>query len=111
MSLEPDKRKGEIAFIVADPWQGLGLGTKLVDYTIEIAKDMDVETLYAIMLSDNYQAINLLKNMGFTLQSQEDGTIKGILNLREEMQQDMPERECRKNQEKAEPLGDVSNIT
>ena len=84
ISLEPDRKKGEIAFIVADPWQGLGLGTKMVDYAIEIAKDMEVETLYAIMLSDNYQAINLTKKMGFTLQSQEDGTVKGVLNLKEE---------------------------
>ena len=106
VSLEPDRRKGEIAFIVADPWQGLGLGTKLVDYTIEVAKDMGVETLYAIMLSDNYRAINLLKNMGFTLQSQEDETIKGVLNLKEELQQSVPEKECWKNQEKAEPLKD-----
>jgi acetyltransferase len=106
VSLEPDRRKGEIAFIVADPWQGLGLGTKLVDYTIEIAKDMGVETLYAIMLPDNYRAINLLKNMGFTLQSQEDETIKGVLNLKEELQQSVPEKECWKNQEKAEPLKD-----
>jgi len=85
VSLEPDKKQGEIAFIVADPWQGLGLGTKMVDYAIEIAKDMDVETLYAIMLPDNYQAINLMKKMGFALQRQEDGTVKGVLNLKEEM--------------------------
>ncbi|MEM3652608.1 MAG: GNAT family N-acetyltransferase, partial [Nitrososphaerales archaeon] len=50
VSLEPDRKKGEIAFIVADPWQGLGLGTKMVDYVIEIAKEMGVESLYAIML-------------------------------------------------------------
>ncbi len=40
VSIEPDGKAGEIAFIVADPWQGLGLGTKLVDYAIEICKDM-----------------------------------------------------------------------
>jgi acetyltransferase len=84
VSLEPDRKKGEIAFIVADPWQGLGLGTKMVDYTIEVCKDMGVENLYAIMLPDNYRAINLTKKMGFTLQNQEDGTVKGVLNLKEE---------------------------
>jgi len=85
VNLEPDRKRGEIAFIVADPWQGLGLGTKLVDYVIEIAKDMGVEVLYAIMLEDNYRAINLAKTMGFVLTRQEDGTVKGILNLKEEM--------------------------
>jgi len=84
VSLEPDRKAGEIAFIVADPWQGLGLGTKMVDYTIEVCKDMGVETLYAIMLADNHRAINLTKKMGFTLKYQEDGTVKGVLNLKEE---------------------------
>jgi acetyltransferase len=84
VSLEPDRKAGEIAFIVADPWQGLGLGTKMVDYVIEICKDMGVETLYGIMLPDNYRAINLTRKMGFELKYMEDGTVKGILNLKEE---------------------------
>lgn len=72
---------------MADPWQGLGLGTKMVDYTIEICKEVGVETLYAIMLPDNHRAINLTKKMGFTLKYQEDGTVKGVLNLKEETMQ------------------------
>ena len=84
VSLEPDGKTGEIAFIVADPWQGLGLGTKLVDYAIEICKDMKVEKLYAIMLPDNFQAINLMKKMGFVTKFMEDGTVRGTLNLKEE---------------------------
>jgi GNAT superfamily N-acetyltransferase len=31
--------------IVADPWQNLGLGSKLMDYAIEICKDMKLETV------------------------------------------------------------------
>jgi acetyltransferase len=84
VGIEPDSKAGEIAFIVADPWQGSGLGTKIVDYAIEIAKDMNVETLYAIMLSDNFRAINLMKKMGFTITYPQDGTVKGTLNLKEE---------------------------
>jgi acetyltransferase len=85
VSIEPDGKAGEIAFIVADPWQGLGLGTKLVDYAIEICKDMKIETIYAIMLPDNYRALNLTKKMGFKLEYLDDGTVKGILNLKEEL--------------------------
>jgi len=84
VGVEPDGKAGEIAFIVADPWQGLGLGTKLVDYAIEICKDMKLETLYAIMLVDNYRAISLMKKMGFTITYMEDGTVRGTLNLKEE---------------------------
>ncbi|MFZ0965838.1 MAG: GNAT family N-acetyltransferase, partial [Candidatus Bathyarchaeia archaeon] len=86
VSIEPDGKTGEIAFIVADPWQGLGLGTKLVDYAIEICKEREIETLYAIILPDNYRAMNLMKKMGFTLSYMEDRNVKGILNLIEEEQ-------------------------
>ena len=84
VSIEPDGKTGEIAFIVADPWQGLGLGTKLVDYVLEICADMKLETIYAIMLADNYRAMGLMKKMGFTVKYMDDGTVKGTLDLREE---------------------------
>ncbi len=85
-SLEPNRKSGEIAFIVADPWQGLGLETQMVEYMIEICKDMKVETVYGIMLSDNNRAISLMKKTGFHITYLEDGTVKGILNLKEEEQ-------------------------
>jgi acetyltransferase len=85
LSIEPGGKSGELAFIIGDQWQGLGLGTKIVDYTIEIAKEMGIETIYAIMLPDNYRALNLTKKMGFKLEYLDDGTVKGILDLKEEI--------------------------
>jgi acetyltransferase len=85
LSIEPNGKSGELAFIIGDQWQGLGLGTKIVDYVIEIAKEMGIETIYAIMLPDNYRALNLTKKMGFKLEYLDDGTVKGILNLKEEL--------------------------
>jgi acetyltransferase len=84
VSLEPDRKSGEIAFIIADPWQGLGLGTKMVDYVLEICKDMKLETIYAIMLPDNRRAISLMSKMGFDVKYLDDGTVKAILNLKGE---------------------------
>jgi acetyltransferase len=84
VSIEPNGKKGEIAFIVADRWQGLGLGTKMVDYVLEICKDMKVETVYAIILPDNYRAISLMKKMRFTIEYLDDGTARATLNLKEE---------------------------
>jgi acetyltransferase len=85
LSIEPNGKSGELAFIIGDQWQGLGLGTKIVDYVLEIAKEMGVETVYAIMLPDNYRALNLTKKMGFKLEYLDDGTVKGILDLKEEL--------------------------
>jgi acetyltransferase len=84
VSIEPNGKTGEIAFIVVDAWQGLGLGTKMVDYVLEICADMKLQTIYAIMLPDNNRAISLMKKMGFTIKYMEDGTVKGTLDIREE---------------------------
>ncbi len=84
VGFEPDSKTGEIAFIVADPWQGLGLGTKMVDYVLEICKDMKIETVYAIMLSENFRAVNLMRKMGFAITFMDDGNVKGTLDLKEE---------------------------
>jgi len=84
LSIEPDGKSGELAFIVVDKWQGLGLGTKIVDYVLEIAKEKGIEKVFAIMLSDNCRALNLTKKMGFQHEYLSDGTVKGFLNLKEE---------------------------
>jgi acetyltransferase len=67
LTIDTDGKSGEIAFIVADPWQGLGLGSKMVEYMIEICKDRGLETIYALTLADNHGAIRLLKKKGFTI--------------------------------------------
>jgi acetyltransferase len=82
--LESDGKNGEIAFIVSDCYQGLGLGTKMVDYVLDLAKGKGVESVYAIMLPDNYRALSLTKKMGFKIDYLSDGTIKANLNLQEE---------------------------
>ncbi len=83
--VEPDGKTGEIAFIVADPWQGLGLGWKMVDYMIEICRDKRLETIYALILRDNHRAIILVKEMGFAIAHFDEDTVKATLNLKEEL--------------------------
>ncbi|MDW8022612.1 MAG: bifunctional acetate--CoA ligase family protein/GNAT family N-acetyltransferase [Nitrososphaerota archaeon] len=85
VSLDPDGKSGELAFLVADPWQGLGLGTKLVDYVIEICRERGLETIYALMVPENLKAIELMKKFGFTLKYTEEGVIKGTLTLKEDV--------------------------
>jgi acetyltransferase len=84
ISIESDRKHSEMAFIVSDYWQGLGLGTKLVDYTLDIAKQKGIENVYVIMLQDNYRALSLTKKMGFKIEYLSDGTVKGELNLKDE---------------------------
>lgn len=82
LSIEPDGRSGEFAIIVTDEFQGVGLGTKLTDQVLEVAYDMGVETVYSVMLAENYRAISLMKRMGFSLAYADDGTVEATLKLR-----------------------------
>jgi acetyltransferase len=84
LSIESDEKSGEMAFIVSDYWQGLGLGTKMVDYVLDIAKEKGIDNVNAIILQDNYRALSLTKKMGFNIEYINDGTVKATLNLKEE---------------------------
>jgi acetyltransferase len=84
LSIESDEKSGEMAFIVSDYWQGLGLGTKMVDYVLDIAKEKGIDDVNAIIMQDNYRALSLTKKMGFNIEYLTDGTVKATLNLKEE---------------------------
>ncbi|MGD6852532.1 MAG: acetate--CoA ligase alpha subunit [Candidatus Bathyarchaeia archaeon] len=116
LSIESDGKHGEMAFIVSDYWQGLGLGTKLVDYSLDIAKEKGVENVYAIMLQDNYRALSLTKKMGFQIEYLSDGTVKGTLDLKGEdidfrcMQHKLPEPPKEEKKEAKAPEEKLSVI-
>lgn len=82
LSIESDGKRGEMAFIIIDHWQDLGLGTKMVNHVLAIAKEKGIENVYTIMLQDNYKALSFVKKMGFDLEYLSDGTVKGSLELK-----------------------------
>jgi acetyltransferase len=65
--IEPDRETGEFAIVVADDFQGSGLGLKLLDNMIGIAQDKGLKSVYGIVLNDNWKMIGLAKNLGFTV--------------------------------------------
>ena len=81
-TLDSDKKSGELAFIVADQWQDLGLGTIMVEHVLNICRDKKIEIIYSFMLPNNYRGIRFLKKMGFNLVYLEQGDVKGVLDLK-----------------------------
>jgi len=69
---EPDQKRGEFAVVIADQYQGRGLGRKLLDMLINIGEDKHLETIYGVVLRDNRTMLSLCREMGFTLTPQED---------------------------------------
>lgn len=78
---EPGGNTGEFAVVVGDEWQGKGLGAKLLDYIIDIGKDMKLETIYGYLISDNVKMIHLCTQKGFEMKPAEEGIMKGVLKL------------------------------
>jgi acetyltransferase len=64
--------KAEFAIIVADKFQGQSLGSRMVDYSLEVARDKGIRIVHAFTLRDNTCMIQMLKNRGFSLTLEED---------------------------------------
>jgi len=81
LMIEPGRKCGEFAVVVGDQWQGLGLGSKLVDCIIEVGEDMNLEAVYGYVISGNSRMINLCTKKGFRMEPLEDGLTKVTLDL------------------------------
>jgi acetyltransferase len=79
--VEPDGKSGEFAVLVGDQWQGLGLGSKLMDSLIEVAKDMRMEKIYGFVIADNYKMLDMCKKKGFTIETLDEETALASITL------------------------------
>ncbi len=80
--IESDFRTGEFAVLVHDDYQNKGLGYKLVDMLIGVAQEKRLNTIYGIVLSDNYRMLNICRKSGFRLEPMPEGLTKVQLLLK-----------------------------
>ena len=79
--LEPGRKCGEFAVVVGDQWQGLGLGSKLVDFIVKISKDMRLKTIGGAILSRNLKMIHLCTKKGFKMEPVDEDTVRASMKL------------------------------
>jgi acetyltransferase len=73
----------EFALVVADSWQGRGIGRRLLAKLIEAARCRGVKRLRGEILATNRPMLGLASKLGFTLERREDPTItRALLDLR-----------------------------
>lgn len=60
---DPGTDRAEYAAIVADRWQGRGLGLALTKQLIESARRRGVRAFYALVLFENARMLNLLRDL------------------------------------------------
>ena len=68
----PDKASCEFSLVVADDFNGKGLGSRLMLNIMEVAKDKGLAEIDGIVLSNNPGMLRLMKNLGFSIQSMPD---------------------------------------
>ena len=81
MVMAADRSTAEFAVIVADPWQGKGLGEKLIERVIEIARDNGVKSLWGEVLATNLPMLSLVKKVGFTIKAFDEGVRRVEMSL------------------------------
>ena len=67
--------------LVADDFQGKGLGLKLTDFIIGVAEDKGLKSIYGIMLSENAKMIHMVERLGFKVQRISSSESKITLEL------------------------------
>lgn len=60
----PDGRGAEYALVVADAWQGRGLGRRLMSMLIDAAREQGLEYIEGLVLADNRPMLRLMTSLG-----------------------------------------------
>ncbi len=76
--LDPKTQAAEVAFIVQDEWQQKGMGTFLMDYIAQIARQRGVRHFYAKVLPANKPMLAIFHNSGFKVNTEFDGDAYSI---------------------------------
>jgi len=68
----PDRHKAEFSIAVGDPWQGKGIGKKLLERCLDAGRDYGVETIQGYVLAKNRQMLEVGRELGFRVSRNED---------------------------------------
>ncbi|MGD8312948.1 MAG: bifunctional acetate--CoA ligase family protein/GNAT family N-acetyltransferase [Gammaproteobacteria bacterium] len=69
----------EFALVVSDKWQRLGIGHRMMNLLIRIARDRGLESMEGEVLSSNTKMLGLLKSLDFHITDHaDDGSIKTV---------------------------------
>ena len=80
--LDKDSPSAEFAIVIADAWQGRGIGKRLLGELVDVARRRGLKRLYGDVLGMNRSMLELVRKLGFKLSRHEDPTLtRASLNL------------------------------
>ena len=79
----PDKRSCEFAIVVADDWQGRGIGTHLMQSLMRVAKSRGINLMEGEIIAGNAHMRALMRRLGFKVRANPDdeGVVQAIREL------------------------------
>jgi len=69
-SSDSDAVNCECAVVVADQWQGRGLGTALMRHLIDIARARGIDRMYSVDMAENADMRELAMHLGFRVRAE-----------------------------------------
>jgi acetyltransferase len=73
------KSSAEVALVLADAWQGQGLGRRLLDTLLEHAASAGIREAVGVVLATNVPMLRLARSRGFAVTAEpEDATVMRI---------------------------------
>jgi len=79
---DPDGKRAEFAILTGDPWHGKGVGARLLEISLGIAKNRSIETVWGTVLQENQGMLALGRKLGFKIsRSQEPGEMELTIDL------------------------------
>ncbi len=81
LSHHPYLKESEYAILIADRYQGMGLGKKLLSNLIEIGRKEGRKTIYGIVLKNNVSMIKVCEKLGFTVKEIDEELVKVEIEL------------------------------
>jgi acetyltransferase len=70
LATDPDHDAADFGILVADDWQGRGLGTLLTEYTLQVARAWRLNRITAHTSATNPRMIRIFTKLGFELERQ-----------------------------------------
>jgi RimJ/RimL family protein N-acetyltransferase len=68
-------RGAEVAFLVEEDYQGLGIASRLLRHLVQIGRQMNVSRFTASVLSANQAMLRVFAGSGLPMKQQRDGTV------------------------------------
>ena len=68
----PDQTSCEFALVVADDFAGKGLGSRLMESIMDVARDKGLAEIVGLVLSENSGMLKLMRNLGFAIKRHDE---------------------------------------